>query len=137
MALSGYSGTSLVRKLGIKEGFHVLFVNPPSYYGKLLVDCPEIFIMESEKEESLDFIQLFCTEIAQFEEDSLRLKPLLKKNGMFWTSWPKGSSNLKTDLSRDHIRRFLLQNGLVDVKVCAIDAHWSGLKFVYRLKDRK
>ena len=137
MALSGYSGTSLVRKLGIKEGFHVLFVNPPKHFGKLLVDCPMVFPMESEKEESLDFIHLFCTEIVQFEEDSLRLKPMLKKNGMFWISWPKGSSKLKTDLSRDYIRRFLLLNGLVDVKVCAIDADWSGLKFVYRLKDRK
>jgi len=137
MATTGYSGTPLVRKLGIKEGYHVLFVNEPPHYKKLLIDCPEIYPSEKGNLETIDFIHLFCTEIVVFEEASLRLKPLLKKNGTLWVSWPKGSSKIKTDLSRDYIRTFLLKNGLVDVKVCAIDADWSGLKFVYRVKDRK
>lgn len=137
MTSSGYSRTPLVKKLGIKEGFHVLFVNEPPHYRNLLIDCPEVHPSKSKKAETIDFIHLFCTEIEKFEEDSLRLKPMLKKNGTLWVSWPKGSSKIKTDLSRDYIRVFLLKNGLVDVKVCAIDADWSGLKFVYRVKDRK
>ncbi|WP_273566813.1 DUF3052 domain-containing protein [Maribacter halichondriae] len=137
MTLSGYSGTPLVKKLGIKEGFQVLFVNEPGRYQELLIDCPSINFSESEKSETIDFIHLFCTEIVRFEEVSLRVKPLLKKNGILWVSWPKGSSKIETDLSRDYIRIYLLNNGLVDVKVCAIDSEWSGLKFVYRVKDRK
>ncbi len=137
MTLSGYSGTPLVKKLGIKEGFHVLFVNEPDHYHELLIDCPPIHFSKSKISETIDFIHLFCTKILRFEEVSLRVKPLLKKNGMLWVSWPKGSSKIETDLSRDYIRIFLLNKGLVDVKVCAIDSDWSGLKFVYRVKDRK
>lgn len=137
MAVSGYSGTPLVKKLGIKEGFKVLFVNEPVQYKSLLVDCPMIYLFESEPTEMVDFIHLFCNDIVQFEEDVLRLKPLLKKNGTFWISWPKGSSKIKSDLSRDYVRTFLIRNGLVDIKVCAVDEDWSGLKFVYRAKDRK
>jgi len=137
IALSGYSGTPLVKKLGIKEGFQVLFVNEPSHYQELLIDCPPIYFSESKNSETIDFIHLFCKEIVSFEKDSLKVKPLLKKDGLLWVSWPKGSSKIKSDLSRDYIRTYLLRNGLVDVKVCAIDADWSGLKFVYRVKDRK
>ncbi len=137
MSSAGYSGTPLVKKLGIKEGFHVIFSNEPHNYRQLLVGCPEVYPILEEKPETADFIHLFCTEMIQFHEDSLRLKPLLKKDGILWVSWPKGSSTIKTDLSRDYIRSYLLKNGLVDVKVCAIDDDWSGLKFVYRLKDRK
>ncbi|MFH6603859.1 DUF3052 domain-containing protein [Maribacter algicola] len=137
MTVIGYSGTPLVKKLGIKAGFYVIFSNEPSHYQKLLVGCPEVCPILEEKPETADFIHLFCVEMTQFYEDSFRLKPLLKKDGMLWVSWPKGSSKIKTDLSRDGIRNFLLKNGLVDVKVCAIDNDWSGLKFVYRVKDRK
>lgn len=137
MATSGYSKTPLVKKLGIKEGFQVLYVNEPKQYQKLLVDCPEIYPSDAQTVESVDFIHLFCTQIEEFEQISLQLKPLLKKSGMLWVSWPKGSSKLKTDLSRDYIRTFLIRKGLVDIKICAIDDDWSGLKFVYRLNNRK
>lgn len=137
MATSGYSRTPLVKKLGIKEGFQVLYVNEPKHYQKLLVDCPEIYPSDAQKVKTVDFIHLFCTQIVEFEQNSLQLKPLLKKNGMLWVSWPKGSSKLKTDLSRDYIRTFLIKKGLVDIKICAIDEDWSGLKFVYRLNNRK
>jgi hypothetical protein len=79
---------------------------------------------------------LFCSDKAAFSIQSLALKPFLKMNGMFWVSWPKGSSGIASDLDREHIRNFLLANGLVDVKICAIDRDWSGLKFMYRIKDR-
>ena len=137
MANAGYSGTPLVKKLGIKEGFKVLFIETPDNYLELLIDCPSITQLQTMQSESADFIHLFCRKAAIFEAESLLLKPVLKKSGILWVSWPKGSSKITTDLSRDYIRNFLLQNGLVDVKVCAIDTDWSGLKFVYRLKDRK
>ncbi|MGI9551838.1 MAG: DUF3052 domain-containing protein [Aurantibacter sp.] len=137
MDTSGYSGTPLAKKLGMKDGFGVHLVNTPDHYFDLFRELPEINIIEEPQKESVDFIHLFCTKTGEFEELSLNLKAFLKKSGMLWVSWPKGSSKIETDLSRDPIRNFLLVNGLVDVKVCAVDADWSGLKFVYRLKDRK
>ncbi len=137
MKTSGYSRTPLAKKLGIKEGFSVYFVNQPAHYFTLFELLPELTVLENPQKESADFIHLFCASTKDFQKTSLTLKPLLKKTGMLWVSWPKGSSKIETDLSRDPIRDFLLANGLVDVKVCAIDEDWSGLKFVYRVKDRK
>ena len=136
MSASAYSGTPLTKKLGIKEGFEVYFENTPAHYFTLFPDFPEVNVVENPNKESVDFIHLFCTSTNEFEKKSLELKTYLRKNGMFWVSWPKKSSKMNTDLSRDEIRRFLLANGLVDVKVCAVDEDWSGLKFVYRIKDR-
>ncbi|NAS13230.1 DUF3052 domain-containing protein [Poritiphilus flavus] len=137
MSTSGYSGTPLARKLGIKEGYDVYFINLPEHYFMLFDILPEVNVIEDPSVESLDFIHLFCTERAAFEKHALRVKPFLKKNGMLWVSWPKGSSSIPTDLARDPIRNYLLENGLVDVKVCSVDEDWSGLKFMYRIKDRK
>lgn len=136
MATAGYSGTPLGKKLGIKDEYVVLLVNEPSYYLKLFVDLPEVQFVKSPATTSVDFIHLFSTSKEDFEKESKVLKPLLKKEGMLWVSWPKGSSKIETDLSRDYIREYVLAIGLVDVKVCAVDEDWSGLKFVYRLKDR-
>ena len=136
MSTSGYSKTPLAKKLGIKEGYTVYFVNQPRHYFTLFEILPEVEVLENPKEESADFIHLFCTQKKEFEEQSLAMKPLLKKTGILWISWPKGSSKMETDLSRDPIRNFLLENGLVDTKVCAVDEDWSGLKFMYRIKDR-
>jgi len=136
MANSGYSGTPLGRKLGLKDGFEVFFANIPDHYFMLFSDMPDITVIETPKPESLDFIHLFCKSTSEFEKSALELKPYLKMTGMLWVSWPKGSSKIETNLSRDPIRNFLLKNGLVDVKVCAVDADWSGLKFMYRIKDR-
>ena len=86
---------------------------------------------ETDESEAVETI-----EIEDIEEVAIRFKPALKKSGILWISWPKGSSMIKTNLKRDFIREYLLDNGLVDVKVAAIDEDWSGLKFVYRLKDR-
>lgn len=137
MKSSGYSKTPLARKLGIKEGFKAVFVNQPTHYFTLFEQLPSITEVKNPEEGSIDFIHLFCKSSQEFERQSIELKKLLKKSGMLWVSWPKGSSGIETDLSRDPIRNYLLSKGLVDVKVCAIDEHWSGLKFVYRLKDRK
>lgn len=136
MNSSRYSTTPLAKKLGIKEDYTVLLVNEPKHYVLLFEDMPEVKYIIKPSVESVDFIHLFCTDKAKFEKQSLQLKAALKFTGMLWVSWPKGSSKIETDLSRDYIREYLLANGLVDVKVCAVDQDWSGLKFMYRIKDR-
>ncbi|WP_420601723.1 DUF3052 domain-containing protein [Flagellimonas sp.] len=135
--LSGYSGTSLAKKLGIKDGFSILLHNPPENYFDLFADLPEnISVLKEVRAEEADFIHVFCTSFKELEEIVKEYKSSLKMNGMLWGSWPKGSSKIPTDLQRDPIREYLLSIGLVDIKVAAIDEDWSGLKFVYRLKDR-
>lgn len=136
MSTVGYSGTPLAKKLGIKEGYSVVLANEPKHYLLLFEDMPEVNYIKNPSEETVDFIHLFCKRKASFEKLSLELKPALKMTGILWVSWPKGSSKIETDLNRDYIREFLLGNGLVDVKVCAVDLDWSGLKFMYRTKDR-
>lgn len=134
---AGYSKTPLAEKLGIKENFRILLYNPPEYYFDLFSDLPSgLQEINSIKTESADFIHLFCTYLEELERITVDYKTVLKKTGLLWISWPKGSSSIKTDLKRDIIREFLIERGLVDVKVAAINEDWSGLKFVYRLKDR-
>jgi hypothetical protein len=84
----------------------------------------------------VDFIHLFVTDLKDFSKRFKESKKILKKDGMMWISWPKKSSGVATDLDENIIRDFGLKNGLVDVKVCAVDETWSGLKFVFRLVDR-
>lgn len=85
----------------------------------------------------MHFIHVFCKLEEKFQLLIKTISPLLKFDGMLWVSWPKGRSKLITNLKREPIRTFVLVNGLVDIKVTAIDDDWSGLKFVYRLKDKK
>lgn len=133
----GYSGTPLAKKLGLKTGYSIYPKNPPSHYWKLFATLPEgIQEIPTPTEGSIDFIHLFCTTMETLENNALACKTYLKKTGVLWISWPKGSSSIPTDLKRDPIRECLLNIGLVDVKVAAIDEDWSGLKFVYRTKDR-
>ena len=115
----------------------VLFINRPTHYFDLFSDFPEdITVLNKGKVGEVDFIHLFVKSKSELIDRIVHVKPLLKKEGLIWVSWPKGGSQIKTDLKRDFIREFILNLGLVDVKVCAIDQVWSGLKFVYRLKDR-
>lgn len=134
---SGYSKTPLAKKLGLKAGHQVYLYNEPEHYFELFTDLPEeINQKDTLHPDSCDFIHLFCTS----REELLSLVPesklALRKSATLWVSWPKGKSSIATDLKRDIIREMLLSAGLVDVKVAAIDEDWSGLKFVYRLKDR-
>ena len=134
---SGYSGTPLAKKLGIKSGHCYLLCNEPKHYFDLFDDFPSDAIpLKKIKNETADFIHMFCTTEEELFEFVNLYKSALKKTGMLWVSWPKGSSKIMTDLKREPIREFLLSVGLVDIKVAAIDEDWSGLKFVYRLKDR-
>ncbi|MDW3646306.1 MAG: DUF3052 domain-containing protein [Bacteroidia bacterium] len=134
---AGYSQTPLAKKLGIKPGFSMLLHQAPDHYFELFADLPQdLQILEVGLEEGVDFIHLFCTEMSDLEAKAELHKSYLKKTGLMWVSWPKGKSKIPTDLKREPIRDHLLSIGLVDVKVAAIDEDWSGLKFVYRVKDR-
>jgi hypothetical protein len=133
--MAGYSGTPLVKKLGIKPGFNIAFVNAPSGFANEL-ELPEDVTINSRSGKPLDFAQVFVKSEkelkAKFSEYAKRLNP----SGMLWVSWPKKSSGVATDLSEGIVRAIGLAAGLVDVKICAVDEVWSGLKFVFRLRDR-
>jgi len=137
--MEGYSGTPLAKKLGIKEGFKIYVVNPPKYYRSLFLDFPiNTEEIKKPKEAAIDFIHVFYRTNTELTTQTSTLKAFLKKNGSLWISWPKGTSKIKTDINREIIREYMLsQIGLVDIKVAAIDKDWSGLKFVYRMEDRK
>lgn len=134
---AGYSGTPLVKKLGIKPGNTVLPVNEPDHYFDLLGELPEnIEIVDSSYSHPVNFIHLFAKDEAALHYDFPSLKSKLDKNGMIWVSWIKKSSKMDTDISESNVRSLGLELGLVDVKICAVDDDWSGLKFMYRKEDR-
>lgn len=134
--MAGYSATPLLKKLGIKPGFHLFIHNPPKAYFDWLSPLPEDVQVKASLKGGLDFIHIFTKEKKEFEAQFLKAVKCLKKAGMLWISWPKKASKVETDLDENIIRDFGLKNGLVDVKVCAVDDVWSGLKFVIRVKDR-
>jgi|ERR1041385_3796330 hypothetical protein len=134
--MAGYSGTPLVKKLGIKEGARIAFVNAPDVFNATLGELPEDVKLMKSTSNSLDFILFFVLSERILARDFAKLAARLTSNGMIWIAWPKKSSGVATDLTFEHVQRIGLTAGLVDVKICAIDDTWSGLKFVYRLKDR-
>lgn len=134
---AGYSGTPLVKKLGIKSGMTMLPVMPPDHYFDLLGDLPdEVTIISGESSEKADFIHLFAKDEEALHQYLPPLKTKLDKSGSLWVSWIKGSSKMDTDINGNDVRKLGLEIGLVDVKVCAVDEDWSGLKFMYRKGDR-
>jgi len=133
--MAGYSGTPLVKKLGIKENVAAAFVNAPAGFLDEL-GLPVGVDLKAKRGRPLDFI-LFFTKSAReldtrFESYAQRLSP----PGMFWVAWPKKAAKVATDLNENLVREIGLAKGMVDVKVCAVDDVWSGLKFVFRLRDR-
>lgn len=135
-AQAGYSNTSLVKKLGIKPGFKIRFVDPPTHYFDLLEGLPADIVVLEEPVPELDFIHYFTKQAAGLERDLPALRSEIVPDGTIWISWPKKASKVPTDVTEDVIRNLALPLGLVDVKVCAVDAVWSGLKLVIRVKDR-
>lgn len=133
--MPGYSGTPLPKKLGIKAGLRVRLCNaPPEVRDELkaaLAECTPA------KNSRLDFVMLFTRSRVELENEFPRLARLLTPAGMLWVSWPKKSSGVAADLNENIVRDTGLAVGLVDVKVCAVNEIWSGLKFVRRLKDRE
>lgn len=133
---AGYSGTPLLKKLGLKAGMRVCFVDAPPHYGDLLGPLPAGIVLLETLDDEMDFIHFFALTQGDLETRFADLKKHLAPTGMVWVSWPKKTSSIETDLSSNIVRSTGLAGGLVDVKVCAVDANWSALKFVYRLKDR-
>jgi hypothetical protein len=131
---AGYSGTPLVAKLGIKAGARAQIVNPPADFSETLGSLPEGVTLVSRG--SVDFGMLFSTKRTDLAKRFPGLRGRLASNGMLWIAWPKQRSGAPTDLNENVIRGIGLELGLVDVKVCAVDDTWSGLKFVRRLSDR-
>lgn len=134
--MAGYSGTPLAKKLGVKEGFRLAFVSAPASFPADLGPLPPGAEVLEEHEPPIDLAIVFVDAMARLAQHFGPLASRLATAGMLWVAWPKKSSGVATDLNENIIRDFGLANGLVDVKICAIDETWSGLKFVYRLKDR-
>ena len=130
---AGYSGKSLIAKLGLKDGAKAIAIAPPPTYADLTEDAAITPKKSAPATGSYDFIHLFVKTTADLARDLPKLEPRLATGGMLWVSWPKKTSNLFVDLTEDGIRKVCLPMGLVDVKVCAVDADWSGLK-LYRRK---
>ncbi|MGX5858049.1 DUF3052 domain-containing protein [Dyadobacter jiangsuensis] len=133
---AGYSNTSLVKKLGIKPGFKIRFVDPPEHYFDLLEGLPADIDVFEDPVSGLDLVHYFTKQAASLERDLPSLRKEIVPNGTIWISWPKKASKVPTDVTEDVIRNLALSTGLVDVKVCAVDAVWSALKLVIRIKDR-
>ncbi|HEX9629343.1 MAG TPA: hypothetical protein VF961_04940 [Pyrinomonadaceae bacterium] len=134
--MSGYSGTPLIKKLGIKAGQSVALVKAPKNFAQELQPVPDEVRFTSAAAKQLDFIMLFVDATRTLQKELPKLKRKLARDGILWVSWPKKSSGVATDLSFDIVQQSGLKIGLVDVKICAVNDIWSGLKFVYRLKDR-
>ena len=136
MSQHGYSSTPLVKKLGIKPGFKVRFIHSPDNYLDLLGEIPEEVVILKSKRRLANFIHVFCKDVKTFEKEVVKLKDEIEKDGMIWFSWYKKASKIPTDLTESIVRNTILTMGLVDIKKCAIDDKWSGLKAVWRKENR-
>jgi hypothetical protein len=134
--MAGYSGTPLLKKLGVKTGYRVALVNAPRNFKEELGALPATAKFASATADSLDLILAFVSSERELKLKFRTLAAKLQKDGMIWVAWPKKSSGVFTDLTFNNVQRIGLGAGLVDVKICAVNEIWSGLKFVYRLKDR-
>jgi hypothetical protein len=135
--MAGYSGTPLLKKIGIKDGDRVLVVNDPGNFLDLLGDLPMGCSVVANGRAEIDVGVLFSTSAGDLKKRFVSTAKRLAQNGMLWIAWPKKASGVPTDLNENFVREIGLAAGLVDTKVCAIDETWSGLRFVIRLKDRK
>jgi hypothetical protein len=134
--VAGYSGTPLPKKLGIKPGSKLGVFDAPSGFPKSLGALPDGVVQTTSLRGSLDVAIFFTKSKSVLEKRFAALAKAIAPAGSLWISWPKKSSGEKTDLDENVVRAVGLHRGLVDVKVCAVDETWSGLKFVVRLKDR-
>jgi hypothetical protein len=135
--MAGYSGTPLVQKIGIKAGHRVILRNHPASFVKDLGKLPDGVQSSERLSGTANVIVYFTDKKSALEKDFAGLSSALATDGMLWIGWPKKASGVPTDLNENIVREIGLKRGLVDVKVCAIDETWSGLKFVIRMKDRK
>jgi hypothetical protein len=135
--MAGYSGTPLAQKLGIKPGQWVMVINEPANYRRLLGKLPDGVNFSHRLNVDSNFIHLFTTRRRELEKKLSILRQEIAQSGTVWVSWPKKSAGVLTDVTEDVIRDVALPLGFVDVKVCAVDETWSGLKLMIRREHRK
>jgi hypothetical protein len=137
MAAAGYSGTPLIKKLGINPGLSVKLIHQPDNYFDLLES--DISDQVCDGKDVPDLVHLFVLSNKEFESEIKKLRKPISQNPnlVIWVSWYKKSAGIATDVTEDVIRNYALRNGLVDVKVCAVSEVWSGLKLVVPLAKRK
>jgi hypothetical protein len=133
---AGYSGTPLVRKLGINAGATVALIGAPEGFDSVLGELPDAVTIRRRLRSPCDVILSFHVDRVELGRRLPALRAALAQDGGLWLAWPKRSSGVATDLSDGAVRELGLATGLVDNKVCAIDETWSGLRFVYRLANR-
>ena len=134
--MAGYSGTPLAKKLGIKEDSRVSLVNAPPGFEKELGELPPGAELSSRGNKPFNLVLLFVKSESALKKQFSKYAQKINRDGMVWVAWPKKSSGVTTDLLFENVQKTGLSAGLVDVKICAVNDIWSGLKFVYRLKDR-
>ncbi len=134
--MAGYSGTPLVKKLGVKEGFKVHTIDAPVDYRSLLNPLPAGVQFTSAANSSVDLVHVFATERIRLARSLTGLRKKLSPSTPVWVSWPKQASRLPTDITEGTIREVALPLGFVDIKVCAVTDIWSGLKLVVRKELR-
>jgi hypothetical protein len=135
--MAGYSGTPLAKKLGIKSSTKLFVKDGPANYMQLVSPLPEGVQLVRRLGSETDIVHIFVTERARLREALRGSLAEMKPDAAIWVSWPKGTSKVQTDITEDTIREVALPMGLVDVKVCAVDDIWSGLKLVLRKENRK
>jgi hypothetical protein len=136
MATAGYSGTPLPKKLGFQPGMRAALINAPGDFAATLGALPDDVAVAPRLGGRKDLVVVFLTERAELARRVEALKRAIAPDGMVWVAWPKKASKVPTDITEDVVREVVLPEGLVDVKVCAIDATWSGLKLVIRKELR-
>jgi hypothetical protein len=135
--MAGYSGTPLAQKLGIKPEMAVVLINAPANYRKLLGQIADGVEFSDRVENAVNFVHIFITSRSELEKRLSILRQKIAETGTVWVSWPKKSAGMPTDVTEDVIRAVALPLGFVDVKVCAIDDTWSGLKLMIRRERRR
>ena len=135
--MAGYSGTPLPQKLGIKPCLAVVTINSPTNYRRLLGTIPEGVTFSDRLKPDSSFVHVFIKKRRELEQRLSALRGKIADTGTVWVSWPKKSSGVPTDVTEDVVRAVALPLGFVDVKVCAIDETWSGLKLMVRRSNRK
>jgi hypothetical protein len=134
--MSGYSGTPLAKKLGIRAGTRLFLHEPPAHYGQLLAPLPPDVLTVARIDQGTDLIHAFASRRAALTRLLQRARRAMRADAVLWVSWPKRASGVATDITEDVVRELALPLGLVDVKVCAVDEVWSGLKLMVRRSER-
>ena len=134
--MAGYSGTPLAKKLGIKEGVKIVAVDAPKSYRELLEPLPPAVRFSSKIDTGIDVVHVFSTKKVELSRALASCRKKLDPNAAVWVSWPKKSAKVPTDITEDVVREVALPLGFVDIKVCAVDDVWSGLKLVVRKELR-